>query len=453
MQVLWRSPKLFPCEHLAVHLLKSTGPDAIEDYVLAADRENTVRSYANALKHFETTWKGLLPATSDSVARYLAEHATTLSISTLRQRLAALSRWHADHGFPDPTRSALVQRVFKGVRVKHAMPQKRAKPLELKILEQVSDWLLASQATAGELGRKTEVLRRARDRSLLLLGFWRAFRADELTSMRIEEVQARRGVRWTWRPRRTKTVAEGEDREFTCPALSRLCPVDAYVDWIQASGLKSGPAFPAIDMWGNVSDSAMQPQAVIPLLRRILQDAGVDAASAYSSHSMRRGFANWATSSGWDVKELMEHVGWRDVGTAMRYIDASQDKFKAKFEQGLAKSAPAAAVTTAPAPTEPAPSEQVAVVHLGMLLTKPGGSRNGTERVQQQIEAVHLKKYGVRQIDRDGRRFVLRVPFRDRGALDNTMLELLDELFRTASSCNCLLEASLHEPATDTTWD
>lgn len=220
LQVLWRSPKLFPCEHLAVHLLKSTGPDAIEDYVLAADRENTVRSYANALKHFETTWEGLLPATSDSVARYLAEHATTLSISTLRQRLAALSRWHADHGFPDPTRSALVQRVFKGVRVKHAMPQKRAKPLELKILEQVSDWLLAFQATAGELGRKTEVLRRARDRSLLLLGFWRAFRADELTSMRIEEVEARRGVGWTWRPRRTKTVAEGEDREFTCPALS-----------------------------------------------------------------------------------------------------------------------------------------------------------------------------------------------------------------------------------------
>ena len=268
--------------------------------------------------------------------------------------------------------------------------------------------------------------------------------------MRIEEVEARRGVGWTWRPRRTKTVAEGEDREFACPALSRLCPVDAYVDWIQASGLKSGPVFPAIDMWGNVSDSAMQPQAVIPLLRRILQDAGVDAASSYSSHSMRRGFANWATSSGWDVKELMAHVGWRDVGTAVRYIDASQDRFKAKFEQGLAKSAPEPAATTAPAAPSPAP---VAVIHLRMLLTKPGGSRKGTERAQQQIQAMHLNKYGVRPIDQDGRRFELRVPFQDREALDDTLLELLDELFRTASSCSCVLEASLHEPATDATWD
>ena len=88
-----------------------------------------------------------------------------------------------------------------------------------------------------------------------------------------------------------------------------------------------------------------------------------------------------------------------------------------------------------------------------MLLTKPGGSRKGTERAQQQIEALHLKKYGVRPIDQDGRRFELRVPFHDRGALDDALLELLDELYRTASACSCLLEASLHEPATDATWD
>ncbi len=419
----------------------------IEAYVLAADRENTVRSYANAIKHFEQTWKGLLPSTSDTVARYLAEHATTLRISTLRQRLAALSRWHADHGFADPTRSALVQKVFKGVRVKHATPQKRAKPLELNILEQVSDWLVASQATARKLDRRPNLLRCARDRSMVLLGFWRAFRADELANMRIEEIEAKRGVGLTWRPRRTKTVEEGEDREFPCPALSRLCPVDAYLDWLNVSGRRSGPVFPGIDMWGNVSDTAMRSEAVIPLLRRILEDAGVSDARAYSSHSLRRGFAGWATSSGWDLKDLMEHVGWRDVGTAVRYVDASQAKFKSKFEQGLAKSAPAPAAAPEEVP------ERGAVIHLRALLTKPGGSRKGTERAWQQIEAVHLKKYGVRQIDRDGRRFELRVPFHDRDALDDTLLELLDELFRTASSCNCLLEASLHEPATDTTWD
>lgn len=35
----------------------------VQTYGLAADRENTVKAYASALRHFETVRKGLLPAT------------------------------------------------------------------------------------------------------------------------------------------------------------------------------------------------------------------------------------------------------------------------------------------------------------------------------------------------------------------------------------------------------
>ena len=41
----------------------------VQQYLSAADRENTVRSYAAAIRHFEVDWKGLLPATIDTVAR------------------------------------------------------------------------------------------------------------------------------------------------------------------------------------------------------------------------------------------------------------------------------------------------------------------------------------------------------------------------------------------------
>src|SRR2546427_12707636 len=81
-------------------------------YIEAAERENTRRSYASAIRHFEIEWKGLLPSTADAIARYLADHADTLAINTLRQRLAALSRWHMDQGFPDPTKSPLVRQVL-----------------------------------------------------------------------------------------------------------------------------------------------------------------------------------------------------------------------------------------------------------------------------------------------------------------------------------------------------
>ena len=83
----------------------------LDQYLDAAERENTRRSYASAIRHFEEEWKGLLPSTVDAIACYLADHAATLAINTLRQRLAALFRWHTDHGFPDPTKSPLVRRA------------------------------------------------------------------------------------------------------------------------------------------------------------------------------------------------------------------------------------------------------------------------------------------------------------------------------------------------------
>src|SRR5690606_5945668 len=46
-------------------------------------------------------------------------------------------------------------------------------------------------------------------------------------------------------------------------------------------------------------------------------------ADDYSSHSLRRGFATWAAASGWDLKALMHYVGWRDMKSALRYVDAT----------------------------------------------------------------------------------------------------------------------------------
>jgi len=86
----------------------------IDQYIHAATRENTRISYQSAIRHFEETWEGFLPATADSVTRYLANYADTLAISTLKQRLAALSQWHIDQGFPDPTKASMVKKVLKG---------------------------------------------------------------------------------------------------------------------------------------------------------------------------------------------------------------------------------------------------------------------------------------------------------------------------------------------------
>lgn len=307
----------------------------LHEYLEAAESGSTRRSYASALRHFEIEWKGFLPASEETIARYLADHAASLSMNTLQHRLAALSHWHTAHGFPDPTKAVMVRQVLKGIRTLHPAREKQAKPLQLDVLQQIDAWLQhAIEDTRAQNDRIAE-LRYTRDRALMLLGFWRGFRADELVHLRIEHVEAAPGEGLTCFLGRSKGDRNAEGRVFRCPALSRLCPVAAYEAWLVASKLVNGPVFRAIDHWGRVADKGLSASGFIHVFRRIFAAAGMTESNQYSSHSLRRGFAGWANENGWDIKELMEYVGWRDVRSAIRYLDVSIQGLQERFERGL----------------------------------------------------------------------------------------------------------------------
>ncbi|MGR6736191.1 site-specific integrase [Pseudomonas chlororaphis] len=294
----------------------------LDRYLHAATRDNTRRSYRAAIEHFEVTWGGFLPATSDSVARYLVAYAGELSINTLKLRLSALAQWHNSQGFVDPTKAPVVRQVFKGIRALHPAQEKQAEPLQLQHLEQVIAWLEQEASQARLDDNQPALLRARRDSALILLGFWRGFRSDELCRLQIEHVQAVAGSGISLYLPRSKSDRDNLGKTWHTPALRRLCPVQAYIEWINAAALVRGPVFRGIDRWGHLSEEGLHANSVIPLLRQALERAGV-AAEPYTSHSLRRGFATWAHRSGWDLKSLMSYVGWKDLKSAMRYVEAS----------------------------------------------------------------------------------------------------------------------------------
>src|SRR3546814_6051490 len=104
------------------------------------------------MRHFEVEWGGHLPATADSIAHYLADHAGRLATNTLKQRLAALAQWHVEHGFADPTRAPVVRKVLKGIQMLHPTIEKRAEPLLLGHLAQVLTWLEGAAGIAQSRG-------------------------------------------------------------------------------------------------------------------------------------------------------------------------------------------------------------------------------------------------------------------------------------------------------------
>jgi integrase len=307
----------------------------IERYVEAATRANTRRSYQAAIKHFEVEWGGFLPASADSVARYLAEHAQTLALATLKQRLAALAQWHVTQGFPDPTKAPLVRKVLKGIQTLHPAPVRQAKPLQIEQLAAAVGWLEQAIARARSTHNHAAELRHTRDKALLLLGFWRGFRGDELVRLQVEHVELAPGEGMRCFLPLSKGDRQAQGRSYKVPALSVLCPVTAYCDWVALAGLHEGPVFRAIDRWGRVSAEGLHINSLVKLLRQVFAQAGLAAPEAFSSHSLRRGFAGWANANGWDVKTLMEYVGWKDVKSALRYLDGADPFERQRFEQGL----------------------------------------------------------------------------------------------------------------------
>ena len=268
----------------------------VERYLHAGTRENPRRSYQSAVEHFEVTWGGFLPATGDSIVRYLVDYADTLSLSTMKQRLAALAQWHINQGFPDPTKTPTVRQVLKGIRTLHPAQAKQAAPLQVQHLEQAVQWLNQEVERAQQSGDLASLLRSRRDMALLLVGFWRGFRSDELCRLQVEHVQVEAGAGMTLFLPQSKGDRENLGTTHYAPALTRLCPVQAYLDWISVAGIVRGAVFRRLDRWGHLNDRALHPGSLISLLRQILQRAGIPA-ELYTSHSLRRGFATWATAN------------------------------------------------------------------------------------------------------------------------------------------------------------
>lgn len=295
----------------------------IDQYIQAATRHNTRKTYRSAVEHFEVHWGGRLPTTPDQISRYLASYASSLSPSTLKTRLAALAQWHKAQGFVDPCASPQVKKVMKGIQAVHSVKPKQARPLQLEQLREIDSHLGNIINVSLKENDERALITALRNRALVLLGFWRGFRSDELTRLRIDDIEIISSVGLRGYLSQSKTDKYFQGTYFEVPALAELCPVAAYNGYVETTKLSHGAVFRKIDRWGRLHENALAPGSIPTLLRKIIHCAGVAESDTFSSHSLRRGFANWANQQGWSLHDLMHYVGWKDIQSAIRYVGKS----------------------------------------------------------------------------------------------------------------------------------
>jgi integrase len=156
----------------------------------------------------------------------------------------------------------------------------------------------------------------------MLLGFAGALRRAELVGIDREHL-AFRGTGLHLVIPRSKADPEGEGTEIAIPrgAERETCPVRALEAWLLESDCQYGPVFRKVDLWGNVEERRLHPDAVRQILLRRAKQAGVQAppGERLSPHGLRAGFVAEAYRAGVRDEQIMAHTRHADLKTMRGY--------------------------------------------------------------------------------------------------------------------------------------
>jgi integrase len=219
-----------------------------------------------------------LPVATGTIALYLTASAGDLTSATLSRRLSAIRYRHHREGHPSPTDHPQIKELMSGIRRVRQDSRCQARPFYLEDLA-------AAVADLGESAKDT------RDRALMLVGWWGAFRRSELVGIGKSDIEAHpAGV--IVNLRRSKTDQEGRGRQVPLHYHEiGVCPVRALRAW-SALLPDGGPAvFRRVDRWGNVPSGRLAAGAVSQVVKMAAERIGLDP-GGYSAHSLRAGFVS-----------------------------------------------------------------------------------------------------------------------------------------------------------------
>ncbi|WP_143343654.1 site-specific integrase, partial [Coxiella burnetii] len=172
--------------------------------------------------------------------------------------------------------------------------------------------------------KESPSLKNTRDRALLLVGFFGAFRRSELVSLRWEQVSfVGEGMILTLP--RSKTDQTGEGERCVIPFGNEArCPVRALLDWRESAKQWEGFIFRRISKTGTLGKQAIGAPYWNRLMRQLAAAAGLPHSSDYSSHSLRRGFATESARLGASMPAIQRHGRWRSTKTVVEYVEAGR---------------------------------------------------------------------------------------------------------------------------------
>lgn len=287
-----------------------------------------------------------LPAEPEILVAYLGYlFNVRRAYSTVVRKIAAIRAYHLDHFAQVDAAHRARKRAGEAVGEAPIMAVPTDHPLVRDVLAgyrrriaaaQVDDTIQAPPPSKPKAALLNSMVARMvshcpatktglRDRALLLVGFAGAFRRSELVAIRVEHL--------TWTPEgvtvtipKSKTDQEGGGQAVAIPNGRQLRPVDALLEWLQASSITEGPVFRCLRRGGHLAPEALDADSVARLVKDYAKATGLDPVH-FSGHSLRSGFLTSAALAGANVLKMVEVSRHRKLDTLKGYVQAA-DRFR-----------------------------------------------------------------------------------------------------------------------------
>jgi len=282
-------------------LTKADQLETLKSIIQNSLRKNSKRTYQNALKNF-ADWcrrNGCSEINTTNVLLYLADLSKSYKINTIKTYFSAVKQLAKEQGVNLDMDK--IKRFFKGLNNTIQTTNKGAKALDYDYLKQVIKQI------------DTSTIKGKRDKAILLLGWFGAFRRSELANLDYADLtETPKGFNVFIRHSKTDKENKGFYKAIPYNLKDKnLCPVLALKDYISSAGIKDGALFRTIKKGGKVTQNRISDNDIYRLIKRIAPD--------FSAHSLRVGFITSASEKGANPQMIMKQTGHKTVQMIAHY--------------------------------------------------------------------------------------------------------------------------------------
>ena len=277
-------------------------------YQTLARSENTVAAYNQHWAKF-SEWCAShnlpsFPADIETVCLFLVDQSETISVPTLRSRVAAISAFHNDRKASDPCTSQAVKSTIKGIAREAQHRPKQAQGLSKSDIMKINQSIDQTDP------------KNIRDMAMMWTAFSGGLRVGELISLNVEDLFLPPHDKdpGSMLIRKSKTDQEGNGRH------AALLPeaVSALRYWLDITSLSKGPLFLRAYAKKGSFGPRLENHGAQFAFKRLAKIGGLNPRDI-SVHSCRVGVAQELVAKGATTAQVAQACGWKGDAMPARY--------------------------------------------------------------------------------------------------------------------------------------